>query len=142
MKYHLNMTLGTAVVATALFLVFVSTAQGKPTPSFTPIYGGTATYTHALQVRSEALNAKYGLGDFASPRNVGYLRARHLRPAAFTQSLQVIPRQTTTPMATQSSGGFDLRDGLISAAALFATILVVGAAVILTQRRQSRPLSV
>ena len=160
MKRHANTILLTAILATAASLVFASTAQAKPTPSFTPTFGSNATYMNALQLRSEglnekyaaptnalllrseAMNAKYGLGNFATTRNVGYLRARHVRADALALYGQANLQKPATTVATQASGGFDVREGLIGGAALFATILVVGAAIVLTERRQSRPLSV
>ena len=114
MKRHPNKTIVTAVLAMTVSLFLVSTAQARPTPLFTPTHVGTAdnaAYLHALQVRSQALNEKFGLGDSATA------------PAKVT-------------------GGFDLQEGLIGSAALFATILVIGAAIIVTERRQMRPLGV
>lgn len=142
MKQHSNTIILTAILATVASLVFASTAQAKPTPSFTPSYGSNATYMNALQLRSEAMNAKYGLGDFATTRNAGYLRARHVRPDALAQYGQANLQKPATPAASEATGGFDVREGLIGGTALFATILVVGAAIVLTERRQGRPLSV
>jgi hypothetical protein len=49
----------------------------------------------------------------------------------------------TTSQAASASGGFDWAEGLVGSLALFATILVIGSAIVIAQRRQEgRPLGV
>jgi hypothetical protein len=91
--------------------------------------GMTDAEYRALMLRSEALNRKYGLGDYALTPVVSEI----------TTGLGVPSQPETTVVATSGSD-FDWSDASVGIAALFATLLVASG-VVMTFRRHRSPLA-
>ena len=84
----------------------------------------TAPAIHALQVRSEALNRANGLGAY---QGTDALRIR-------SQALNHKYGVGATTVAT-SNDSFNWTEGVFGAAGVFATVLVLSAAIVMTRRR-------
>ena len=123
MKRRPKRILKGAVLAFAVAAFVVPTAQAKPGPLN---LGPNATVQssayapqqlYALQVRSQGLNDRYGLGDKATTVS------------------------STAPLLVTRSDGFNWGDAFVGAAATLATALVVGFAAV-NARRTRQPLRV
>jgi hypothetical protein len=94
-----------------------------------PQTGMSKAEYRALMLRSEGLNKKYGLGQWATTRPIVSEKVGGLE----------LPPPSATQVAS-SGNEFDWNDAGIGAAAVFGTVLL-GAGLVLTIRRREFPLA-
>ena len=132
-----------AIVGMIFAGLMLSTAStwAKPT-------GMTNAEYHALMVRSNGLNEKYGLGQFSPkalvPQKLGEIGAwavpstSKVTTPLVSEKLDGLDLQPTPTLAS-SGEGFDWNDAGIGAAFAFGAI-VLGVGALLTVRHQHRPI--
>ena len=128
-----------AIIGMVFAGLMLSTASAWATPT-----GMTKAEYRALMIRSEAMNQRYGLYEYAQPGLLSQSNPTVAKPNVNQQLGEIgswaVPSKQPTEKPVASTGeGFDWNNVGIGAALVFG-VAVLGVASLLTARRQQRPI--